>query len=246
MQGIVTSYAGVNFRSRLEARWAATFDIMDWPWNYEPLQLDGWIPDFALTIPGRDILLCEVKPGLSLTQALEQGADKVIRSGYRGAVAVLASRPFGCVVGLATMLPTVRWEELRFSHSIEREWNQAANPTQWQPRYHDPPVIEEQVNWRRNALLFRRSRGDDDEVSRRWSDLVGRIAQHSELHAGLLLGAEEVAIDARQASACFRARSIRGALLRAEERQRCCELAELEGWRLTISVLPDEAFEVTA
>ncbi len=70
---IPTTYAGVNFRSRLEARYAAFFDIVGWRWEYEPLDLKGWIPDFRLTIPckhsecyGSHVLLVEVKPHYSI------------------------------------------------------------------------------------------------------------------------------------------------------------------------------------
>lgn len=57
--GIPTTYAGVNFRSRLEARWAAMFDLLGWKWEYEPFDLNGWIPDFILDDGGP---LVEVKP----------------------------------------------------------------------------------------------------------------------------------------------------------------------------------------
>ena len=50
-QGIPTYYSGIRFRSRLEATWAAFFDLMQWPWEYEPFDLDGYIPDFALPNP---------------------------------------------------------------------------------------------------------------------------------------------------------------------------------------------------
>lgn len=43
-----TTYADVRFRSRLEARWAAFFDLAGWKWEYEPLDLKGWVPDFVL------------------------------------------------------------------------------------------------------------------------------------------------------------------------------------------------------
>jgi hypothetical protein len=43
-----TTYGGVNFRSRLEARWAAFFDLLEWKWEYEPVDLYGWVPDFRL------------------------------------------------------------------------------------------------------------------------------------------------------------------------------------------------------
>jgi len=63
-------YAGVQFRSRLEARWAAFFDLLGWKWEYEPFDLQGYIPDFLLHVPKyagvcwltTDTLLVEVKP----------------------------------------------------------------------------------------------------------------------------------------------------------------------------------------
>lgn len=60
-----TIYNGVNFRSRLEARWAAFFDLCKWEWSYEPFDLDGWTPDFSLKhfLEDRDASrLIEVKP----------------------------------------------------------------------------------------------------------------------------------------------------------------------------------------
>lgn len=48
---IRTKYNNTWFRSRLEARWAAVFDTLGWRWNYEPFDLNGWIPDFQLDIP---------------------------------------------------------------------------------------------------------------------------------------------------------------------------------------------------
>ena len=57
---IPTEYAGVRFRSRLEARWAAFFDIYEIPWEYEPIDFKGWIPDFL--IPGKINTYVEIKP----------------------------------------------------------------------------------------------------------------------------------------------------------------------------------------
>ena len=70
-----TEYSGVVFRSRLEARWAAFFDIVGWKWEYEPIDLDGWTPDFEVTFPcthsecyGKHVLLVEVKPYRSIEE----------------------------------------------------------------------------------------------------------------------------------------------------------------------------------
>ena len=60
MKAIPTEYRGAHFRSRLEARWAAFFDIIGWDWVYEPFDADGWVPDFLIT--GSLPLLVEVGP----------------------------------------------------------------------------------------------------------------------------------------------------------------------------------------
>jgi hypothetical protein len=58
--GIRTHHHDTNFRSRLEARWAAFFDLVGWRWTYEPFDADGWIPDFL--IHGDGALLVEIGP----------------------------------------------------------------------------------------------------------------------------------------------------------------------------------------
>lgn len=64
---VPTTYSGVLFRSRLEARWAAFFDLCGWDWAYEPSHLDGWLPDFLIRTRACDVL-AEVKP-IDLAQA---------------------------------------------------------------------------------------------------------------------------------------------------------------------------------
>ena len=63
MKAHETLYKGTNFRSRLEARWAAFFDLLHWNWQYEPLDLNGWSPDFSIQqSDNRPPILVEVKP----------------------------------------------------------------------------------------------------------------------------------------------------------------------------------------
>lgn len=64
-----TLYNNIKFRSRLEARWAAFFDLCEWEWEYEPIDLKGWTPDFRVSFPcghsecpDKHVLLVEVKP----------------------------------------------------------------------------------------------------------------------------------------------------------------------------------------
>ncbi len=59
--GIPTEHSGSRFRSRLEARWASMFDLLGWEWEYEPFDLDGYIPDFAIRT-SLGPLIVEVKP----------------------------------------------------------------------------------------------------------------------------------------------------------------------------------------
>lgn len=61
IKAIPTVYEGVRFRSRLEARWAALFDFRGFAWDYEPIDFDGWAPDFKLVIKGQELFV-EVKP----------------------------------------------------------------------------------------------------------------------------------------------------------------------------------------
>lgn len=62
-KAIPTVYGDVRFRSRLEARWAAFFDLCHWSWEYEPLDLEGWAPDFSIkSWDNKRRMLCEVKP----------------------------------------------------------------------------------------------------------------------------------------------------------------------------------------
>lgn len=55
---IPTVYAGVQFRSRLEAKWAAFFDLCGLEWDYEPFDCNGYIPDFLIC----KRVLAEIKP----------------------------------------------------------------------------------------------------------------------------------------------------------------------------------------
>lgn len=61
--GIATRYGGIQYRSRLEAKWAAFFDSIGWWHTYEPFDADGYIPDFM--IQGDAPLLVEIKPAVT-------------------------------------------------------------------------------------------------------------------------------------------------------------------------------------
>lgn len=58
----LTKYRGRIYRSRLEARVAAFFDIRGLPYEYEPMDFKGWSPDFLVTTTQGIRSLVEVKP----------------------------------------------------------------------------------------------------------------------------------------------------------------------------------------
>lgn len=93
MNAIPTTYKGVRFRSRLEARWAAFFDLASWPWLYEPIDLDGYIPDFVVERRGRPKRLVEVKPALEVGE-LALPSLKIMASGWDGVATVVGARLF--------------------------------------------------------------------------------------------------------------------------------------------------------
>jgi len=55
-----TYYNGNKYRSRLEARWAAFFDLIGWKYQYEIHDFPGWTPDFV--IYGKNHIIVEIKP----------------------------------------------------------------------------------------------------------------------------------------------------------------------------------------
>ena len=68
MKAIPTKYESVQFRSRLEAKWASFFDRVGWSWTYEPFDLSGYIPDFLLQFKHGNALV-EIKPAVTYQEA---------------------------------------------------------------------------------------------------------------------------------------------------------------------------------
>lgn len=85
-KGIRTLYRGILFRSRTEARWAAFFDALGWHWEYEPADLDGYLPDFLLPFDGGDLIV-EVKGPVEDMAIAE---SKIECSGWRDEALVVS------------------------------------------------------------------------------------------------------------------------------------------------------------
>jgi hypothetical protein len=89
IKAIATTYRQYEFRSRLEAKWAAFFDLCHWPWSYEPVDLNGWIPDFAI---GERPTLVEVKPFFR-KEEFTDAKTKIFQSGHKSEVILLGNDP---------------------------------------------------------------------------------------------------------------------------------------------------------
>jgi hypothetical protein len=137
-----TTYAGVRFRSRLEARWAAFFDLAGWAWEYEPADLAGWSPDFLATIPcahsecapGGHRLYVEVKPYTTL----EEFADHPVMSMMTGlaviydpAPAAFGSSPITTQFELMHGSGGAIYSVMSWVANWDALWKEAGNRTQW-------------------------------------------------------------------------------------------------------------------
>lgn len=127
--GIPTTYKSYRFRSRLEAKWARFFDLLNWEWEYEPFDLNGWIPDFALighkgNSPGQERfrrdspVLVEIKPILTFDQEV---ADKISKAGRDYELLLLGLAP-KFTGSLYTDGPTLGW--------LAELWQQDGHPNQ--------------------------------------------------------------------------------------------------------------------
>lgn len=147
-----TKYNGIWFRSRLEARWACFFDLLELEWMYEPIDINGWTPDFSIKFPckhsecnGSHILLVEVKPYFNIEDFYGHPCMDYafggfsIEAGGKGEIPADASAAFG-------INPTITFWEMCHGWGggcysiydwfggnidIEAMWKQAGNIVQW-------------------------------------------------------------------------------------------------------------------
>lgn len=94
-------YAGVTFRSRLEARWAYYFDLIGCPWQYEPqgfaLEAGNYCPDFQC-----NDFYVEVKPTES---------DLIVAYPLLSQLSEASEARVFCVVGAPTIAPQRYWAD---------------------------------------------------------------------------------------------------------------------------------------
>lgn len=157
-----TEYRGVQFRSRLEAKWACFFDLANWKWQYEPIDLEGWSPDFRVEFPcghsncgswvdgepmrdGSHVLLVEVKPFYDIKEfnghpCMEYGYGGFPKEeGGPGLIPAHASAAFGADPSVThwVMAHGAGGGSETIDNwvwgDIDAMWKQAGNIVQWKP-----------------------------------------------------------------------------------------------------------------
>jgi hypothetical protein len=94
---------GIRFRSRLTAQWAHVFQALGWSWEYEPLDLGGYVPDFVLSFerqhkvrefPDAHVLVAvQACVNIEDKAAHQPILERIWRSGWKGPVLVVGARP---------------------------------------------------------------------------------------------------------------------------------------------------------
>jgi hypothetical protein len=146
-----TMYSGVQFRSRLEARYAAFFDLALWDWEYEPIDLPGWSPDFRVEFPcghsecsNTHVLLVEIKPYHTMGEFDGHPCLDYEFGGYPGdkQIPADASAAFGnnprisqwCMAhGAGGGFETLENGWVR-TGDVQELWKKAGNIVQWHPK----------------------------------------------------------------------------------------------------------------
>lgn len=91
MSGIPTlGVRGIQFRSRIEAQWAYIFEKFGWNWEYEPIDLIGYIPYFIINFGNTQILI-EIKGDINIWENFEEHKEKIIKSGWKGTFAIFGA-----------------------------------------------------------------------------------------------------------------------------------------------------------
>lgn len=119
---IPTMYKGVQFRSRLEAKWAYFYDLIGWKWLYEPFDLNGWIPDFLVN----NELLIEIKPITKFKKDVD-----LIQWDYEYPVMLSGIEPFN----LGTMV-VIGWDKLGNQYLL-KEYNDIYGLSVWCDEWYD-------------------------------------------------------------------------------------------------------------
>ena len=68
---------GVIFRSVLHAQWSFVFTELNWNWEYEPYDMNEYIPDFIVSFKNGNELLIKVKKTLNVWNKQKECDDDI-------------------------------------------------------------------------------------------------------------------------------------------------------------------------
>lgn len=124
---IPTVYGGRQYRSRLEAKWAAFFDLCGWQAEYEPFDLGEWSPDFLIKGADRDVLV-EVKPITALDRDVSHKMIRGATAGnFTGELLLLGTSPIFEHSGYA-LRPFLGWLGEIIYDSVPTQWGFSHEP----------------------------------------------------------------------------------------------------------------------
>ena len=158
MRSIPTMFNGIQYRSRLEARWAAFFNSMGWPFTYEPMDLCGWAPDFLLRANAKKPLFVEIKPIVTWENSVAEKAERAMPPGvthdllicglgieYPGGMPMIGWMgkwkkdhwfwDDATITRFQGPVSLTEWEtnqiQISDSGNVQSAWNHACNAVQW-------------------------------------------------------------------------------------------------------------------
>lgn len=110
-KAVATKYNKTLYRSRLEAQWAAFFDLINWGYAYEPIDLQKWSPDFVITTTAGSKFLVEVKPSRLADINLRMKVG--IATNFSDGILIVSESPFTDqmipnVIGLSSVMGKIR------------------------------------------------------------------------------------------------------------------------------------------
>lgn len=121
---IPTVYNGRRYRSRLEAKWAAFFEILKWHYEYEPYDLGVWSPDFLIhdDVPGACKILTEVKPdNHPHDETLAKISFAINERGYTGGAMLVGSSPYIVTLPDDSQVVHIGWMTVTYPEMTDRE-----------------------------------------------------------------------------------------------------------------------------
>ena len=120
-------FDGRQYRSRLEARWAAFMSLCGWEHEYEPLDLNGWIPDFAIWGETGNTVWVEIKPEVAFPGDVSQKMEDGLPVEYRDRgdeLLILGTKPSPVARSASSSYkqPRLGWLARVASHSDSQGW----------------------------------------------------------------------------------------------------------------------------